>query len=42
VRFLAYLVFGAVYVWCAWILWRSTDLPEWLTYQRQRRREQWW
>lgn len=42
VRFLAYLIFGAVYVWCAWILWRSTDLPEWLNYQRQRQRDQWW
>jgi hypothetical protein len=42
VRFLAYLVFGAVYVWCAWILLRSTDLPEWLSYQRQRQRDQWW
>jgi hypothetical protein len=42
VRFLSYLVFGVVYVWCAWILWRSPDLPEWLTYQRQRRRDPWW
>jgi hypothetical protein len=41
VRFLAYLVFGAVYVWCAWILLRSTDLPEWLAYQRQRQRDEW-
>jgi len=41
VRFLAYLVFGGVYVWCAWILLRSTDLPEWLSYQRQRQRDEW-
>jgi hypothetical protein len=41
VRFLAYLVFGAIYVWCGWILLRSTDLPEWLSYQRQRQRDEW-
>jgi hypothetical protein len=39
-RFLAYLIFGAVYVWCAWILCRSVDLPEWLNYQRQHRRDE--
>jgi hypothetical protein len=41
VRFLAFLVFGAVYVWCAWILLRSPDLPEWLSYQRRRQRDEW-
>jgi hypothetical protein len=36
VLFLACLVFGTVYLWCAWVLLCSTDLPEWLAYQRQR------
>lgn len=40
VRFLAYLVFGIIYVWCAWILLRSRDLPEWLSYQRRHRRDE--
>lgn len=38
---LACLVFGGVYLWCAWMLLRSTDLPEWLSYQRRRQADEW-
>ena len=41
VAFLTCLVFGLVYLWCAWILLCSRDLPEWLRYQRHRQREEW-
>lgn len=41
VALLACLIFGLVYLWCAWILLLSRDLPEWLRYQRMRLKEQW-
>lgn len=41
VWFLTCLVFGAVYVWCSWILLRSRDVPEWLSYQRRRQADEW-
>ena len=40
VLFLACLVFGAVYLWCAWVLLCSTDVPEWLAYQRHHARDE--
>ena len=37
VELLGFLIFGGVYIWCAWILLRSRDVPEWLRYQRHER-----
>jgi ribosomal protein L32 len=40
VLLLGCLVFGTVYVWCAWQLWRSRDIPEFLRMQYQKMKDE--
>ena len=40
VLLLGCLIFGAVYVWCAWQLWRSRDIPEFLRMQYQKMKDE--
>ena len=40
VLLLGCLIFGAVYVWCAWQLFRSRDIPEFLRMQYQRMKDE--
>ena len=40
VFFLLFLIFGIVYLWCAWNLYWSRDIPEFLKLQLRRTREE--
>ncbi len=40
VLLLGFLVFGVVYLWCAWQLFRSKDIPEFLRMQRQKAKDE--
>ena len=39
VLLLGCIIFGLVYVWCAWQLWRSRDIPEFLRMQYQKMKD---
>ena len=40
VLLLGCIIFGLVYVWCAWQLWRSRDIPEFLRMQYQKMKDE--